>query len=103
MQDEKLTRGLIEDHLFSAIELSSKECRDGNVRWAWCLSPLGRCPPNENLHPDEDQYRFESRETAMKFAFGWIKRNRPDLERAAVAEARDGIRYRASRLNQGEK
>ncbi len=97
MSKETLTRDLIESHLMSAIELSSAKQRDGVERWAWCLSALGRTPPNDELHPDEDQYKFESRDSAMRFAFGWIARNRPDLERAAVAEAKEGIAYRAKK------
>ncbi len=99
MESEKLTRELIESHLFSAIEVSSKEFEGGAVRWAWCLSRVGRTPPNDDLNDDEDQYRFSSREAAIRFAFGWVARNRPDLERAAVAEAREGLAYRRSVQN----
>jgi hypothetical protein len=103
MENEVLTRDLIRSHLFSAIEITSQEQRDGVVRWAWCLSPLGRCPPNDNLHRDEDRHYFKSRESATRFALGWVRRNRPDLEAAAVREAKEGIAYRAKQMRAGEK
>ena len=91
---EKLTRNLIECHLMSAIEVSGRVQRDGVERWAWCLS-ASVVPPSIYLGAREESFEFQSAETARKFAFGWIARNRPDLERAAVREALEGIAYRA--------
>ena len=90
---ETLTRELIESHLMSFIETSEDP---STRRWAWSLSDLAT-EPARTLAPEEGVYRFKTHETARNFAFGWIRANRPDLERAAVHEAREGIRYRASR------
>lgn len=94
---EKLTRELIETHLMSFIEVHSEVQRDGVTRWAWVLSPMAGEAYNRQLEDREFSFEFKSFETARNFAFGWIRRNRPDLERAAVQEAKDGIHYRATR------
>jgi len=92
---EKLTRGLVEDHLMSYIEIKSEVQGDGVTRWAWCLSALAGEPPNGEIEKREFSFEFKSHDAARNFAFGWVRRNRPMLERAAVLEARSGIRYRA--------
>lgn len=93
---ETLTRGLVETHLMSFADVYSEVQRDGVTRWAWALSEaaVGTHPLPENR---ECSFEFASREAAIKYAFGWIRRNRPELEKAAVQEAKDGIRYRAKK------
>ena len=98
MYREKLTRKLIAAHLFSFITLSSKNV-NGVQRWAWALSPMGDNMQRSMMDESEDVFKFSSRDTAMNFALGWITRNRPDLEKAAVAEAKQGIAYRANQLS----
>lgn len=95
---ETLTRDLIEDHLFSCVELMSEKQGDGAVRWAWTLTDMAY-QGQALIHQRECSFEFSSRDAAMRFAFGWIKRNRPDLEAAAVREAKEGIRYRAVRAS----
>lgn len=112
---ETLTRELVEAHLMSCVEINSAVQGDGVRRWAWRLTPMAgrkydhradkeikemdrelgmkRNPPGVGAGYS---YEYSSREAAINFAFGWIRRNRPDLERAATAEAREGIRYRAA-------
>ena len=93
---EKLTRELIESHLMSCINIHSEEQKDGITRFAWELTR--RLAPQDDTNETEWEYKFKSYETARNFAFGWIRRNRPDLEKAAKSEALEGIRYRASKL-----
>jgi hypothetical protein len=92
---EKLTRDLIETHLMSCINIHSAEQKDGVIRFAWEL--VMRKAPQDEIEEHEFDHRFSSHEAAKNYAFGWIRRNRPDLEKAAVQEAKDGIHYRASR------
>lgn len=101
MEPEKLTRELIESHLFSMIDVIDQRQGDGVYRWAWDWSPFGA-----TFLPDENQerldsapvgvFKFESRDSAMRFAFKWISENLPRLEDAAVDEAREGLKYRAA-------
>jgi len=94
---ETLTRDLIEYHLMSCIEIHSEEQRDGVTRFAWSLSEMA--VPTGRLEVEEREWSFQykSFEAARNFAFGWIRRNRPDLESAAKTEAIEGIHYRASK------
>lgn len=95
---EKLTRELIESHLMSFIEIESREQRDGVTRWAWVLSPVAG---ESHVSDDKDRemsFEFKSFEAARNFALGWIRRHRPMFYAAAVQEAKDGIKYRASRV-----
>lgn len=94
---EKLTRELIETHLMSFIEIKSEEQQDGVTRWAWVLSPMAGEAFNRQLEDREFSFQYKSHDAARNFAFGWIRRNRPDLEKAAVQESKDGIHYRATR------
>jgi len=91
MAAEKLTRALIECHLMSFIEIEKKE---GAERWAWGLSEMA--VPRAEAGVD-GIYKFTSAQAAQNYAFGWIRRNRPDIERIAMQEAKDGIAYRASK------
>ncbi|MEN2425946.1 hypothetical protein AA0N74_07890 [Chromobacterium vaccinii] len=90
---EKLTRELVEAQLMSFIELHSEVQRDGVTRWAWALSPMAG--HSAELEDRELSFQYKSQETAQNYALGWIRRNRPDLEKAAVREAQAGINYRA--------
>jgi hypothetical protein len=94
---EKLTGEIIESHLMSFIEVHSEVQPDGVTRWAWVLSPMAGEAYNRQLEERELMFEFKSFEAARNYAFGWIRRNRPGLERAAVQEAKDGIHYRATR------
>lgn len=101
MQPEKLTRDLIELHLFSLIDLVDQRQGDGVYRWAWNWSEFGTYfLPHENQQTLDAApvgvHRFESRDSAMKFAFMWISQNLPSLEAAVVSEAREGLKYRAA-------
>lgn len=93
---EQLTRSLVESHLMSFIEIYSEEQDDGVVRWAWALSPMADGGIYREIVDSELSFKFKSREAAINYAFGWIRRNRKDIEKAAVKEAKEGIRYRAS-------
>lgn len=118
---EKLTHALIESHMMSYIDIGhAKQC-DGAVRWAWRLSPMAGHEFDRRADDDirggiremqrdgsfcayrersgegnEYEFRFSSAKTARDRAFAWIRENRPGIERDAVAEAKDGIAYRAS-------
>lgn len=94
---EKLTRELINSHLMSFVEIMSEVQADGATRWGWTLSPMVGESYGRQMEDREFSFEFSSFETARCFAFGWIRRNRPDLERAATQEARDGIHYRSTR------
>lgn len=97
MTSEKLTRALIESHLMSFIEIRSEEQRDNVVRYAWALSSMADEARNRNVEDREWSFEFSSHDAARNFAFGWIRRNRPQLIAAAKKEAKDGIAYRASK------
>lgn len=93
---ETLTRDLIETHLMSSIDIHSEEQKDGVTRFAWALSKMAT--PHNDRETDEREWSFEfkSYDSARNFALGWIRKHRPDLERAAKQEAIEGIKYRAS-------
>lgn len=93
---EKLTRELVESHLMSFVELKSRVTPRGTTRWAWILSAMA-APERRDLEEDEFEFRYKSQEAARNYALGWIRKNRPDLQKAAVQEAADGIHYRATR------
>lgn len=95
--EEKLTRELIETHLMSFINIMSQQQDDGVTRWAWTLSEMAEEAYNREVEENEFEFRFSSYEAARNFAFGWIRRNRPEYEKAAVREAKEGIQYRASK------
>lgn len=92
---EKLTRELIESHLMSCVNIHSEEQKDGVTRFAWELTM--RKAPQDEIEETEWEYKFSSYSSARNFAFGWIRRNRPDLVTAAKSEAIEGIKYRASK------
>lgn len=92
---ETVTAELIDTHLMSFIEIYSAEQRDGVTRYAWNLSPMANAEFRRECEPHEFSYEYESHASARRYAFGWIRRNRPDLREAARHEAIDGIRYRA--------
>ena len=102
MTQELLSRELIESHLFSMIDLTDQRQSDGVYRWAWDWSVFGT-----TFLQEEDQvaldsapvntHKFESRDSAMRFAFMWISQNLRNLEDAAINEAREGLRYRAAK------
>lgn len=94
---EKLTRDLIESHLMSCINIHSEEQKDGVTRFAWELSTMAVPAGRYEVEDREFSFEFKSFESARNFAFGWIRRNRPCLEKAAKNEAMEGIRYRASK------
>jgi hypothetical protein len=96
---ETLSRELVETHLMSYIDTFSARQPDGVIRWAWALSDVARDESSGRTNPLDDEYEFKFRsyEAARDFAFGWIRRNRPALERAAVRDAGEGTRYRAAR------
>lgn len=94
---EKLTRELIKSHLMSCINIHSQEQQDGATRFAWELSAMAAPAGRYEVEEREFSFEFKSHESARNFAFGWIRRNRPDLEVAAKNEAIEGIRYRASK------
>lgn len=98
MEPEKLTRDLIESHLFSLIDVRDQKQPDGVYRWAWDWSVFGASFLQAENQEVIDAapvgvHKFESRDSAMKFAFMWISQNVPNLE-AAVSEAREGLKYR---------
>jgi len=61
---------------------------DGKT-WGWALAKVAD-PSSSNSF----RHGFKTREAAYRFAAGWIKRNRPDLIRAAHAEEREGAKWR---------
>lgn len=72
----------------------TSETRDTGEWFGWhLLSTDGR----RNLGPEEDAYKFRDRAAAVRMAEGWIRINRPDLVRAAEAEAAEARRYQAAR------
>lgn len=101
MEPEKLTRDLIESHLFSLIDLRDQKQPDGVYRWAWDWSEFGTTflfaeKPDVVESAPVGVHRFASRDSAMRFAFMWISQNLPNMEEVAVNEAREGLRYRAA-------
>ena len=61
---------------------------DGKT-WGWALAKIADPSSSSSF-----RYGFKTREAAYRFAAGWIKRNRPDLIRAAHAEEREGAKWR---------
>lgn len=94
---ESLTRELIDSQLMIFVEVMSEEQRDGVTRWGWVLTKMAGETESRQLEKREFSFEFSSFETARNYALGWIRLNRPALEKAAVQEAIDGIRYRASK------
>lgn len=92
---ENLTRELVESHLMSFIEIQQETGARGVVRYAWTLSPMCGGPINRQMEPAEGRFSYKSAESVRNHAMGWIRKNRPDLEKAAAKEALEGIRYRA--------
>lgn len=90
---EKLTRALVESHLMSFVDIVSEAQADGVTRWAWGINQEYSNTPY--CEDKEWSFQFKTFETARNYAFGWIRRNRKDLMRAAVSEARKGIEYRS--------
>lgn len=96
---EKITRADVEALLFGYIELKSEVQSDGVERWAFDLSSLGvqtamlDQPMSWYEHHSShefDRYKFSSRNAAMRYAFGWLRRNMPNIEAGAVRELRNG-------------
>lgn len=98
VKTESLTKELVESHLMSCIDIHSQEQRDGVTRYAWALNEMAEPAGRLAVEDREWSFEFSSRESATNFALMWIRQNRPDLEKAAVAEAREGMRYRASKV-----
>ena len=87
---------LVESHLMSYVEIMSEEQRDGIVRWAWTFSPTAvKEHEKAECEASEWEFRFESHESAARYALGWLRRNRPAWVRAAEKEALEGVYYRA--------
>lgn len=102
MEPEKLTRALVESHLFALLDLKDQRQGDGVYRWAWSWSEFAsNFINNANAATFDaapvDVYQFSSREKAVAFAFIWISDNLADVEAKFVNEARDGVAFRNSR------
>lgn len=93
---ETLTSELVDAHMMSFIEIMSEAQADGVTRYAWALSPMAGEPASSGAEDHEWSFEYSSHDAARNFALGWLRRNRPELERAAVKEAWAGIRYRAT-------
>jgi hypothetical protein len=101
---EKITRADVEALLFGFIELDSRIQNDGIERWAFDLSRFGmekamlHHPSSWYEHHAEHEfgkYKFSNRDAAMRYAFGWLRRNMPNIEPGVIQELRDGIAYRS--------
>jgi hypothetical protein len=99
MAQVKFTRADVETELFGFIELLSEVQSDGVERWAFTLSQLGtRTAMLDNpmswyeyhCEREFEKYRFSSRESAMRYAFGWLRRNMPNVEAETVRLLRQG-------------
>lgn len=101
---EKITRADVESILFGYIYLSSATQKDGVERWAFDLSELGMHAAmldhpmswyERHAEHEFGKHRFSSRDAAMRYAFGWMRRNMPNVESGAMQELRDGAAYRS--------
>lgn len=99
---EKVTADLIRLHMMAFVDITPEAGADGVVRWAWNLSPMAEPLTSvEEVGAMAFEPRFTSFEAARNFAIGWLRRHRPQLERNAVIEAEEGVRYRnAARARQ---
>ena len=98
--EELITKALIESHLMSFIEVHQNKVTQGDGTYAWHLTAMVGGPVNRLLEPGEGQFKFKTAVTAKADALNWIRKNRPDLEKAAVKEAAESIRYRTWKRNQ---
>ncbi len=93
-------------YLASFYEIQN-EIRSGKRWWSWRLSVMAgqsdgriRSPINETpAGQGEFEYKFETHESCMRMAEGWIRRNRPDLIRIAKNEFAEAMRYQRRNAN----
>lgn len=81
-------------YLAAFYEITS-ETRDSGEWFGWRMSSMDE--PRRILGPEEDVFKFKDRSAAVRMAEGWIRINRPELVRAAEAEAAEARRYQAAR------
>lgn len=99
-KEEKLTKELVDAHLMSFVEISPSVGQKGGISFAWKLSNMVDGPINRQLAQTEGKFAFKTAGMALSYALEWIRKNMPDLEQAAVKEAKEGIRYRAWKSTQ---
>lgn len=88
---EALSRALVEAQLMSFVDVFSE-----GGHWDWTLNSMADGVTTARPPDDWNHARFATREGAVLNFFRWLEASAPELERAAVAEARAGIRYRAT-------
>ncbi len=74
--------------------LIKSQVRDGKEWFAFF--PTAEYSRGVEESPDEAVFKYHSKESAERFALGWVKRNFPNAFAEASNEAKAAEKYRAS-------